>query len=449
MDFRAGYSSCKRYKSMLMTTASPSLVRNGIFNSIRFQGALLLIFGLFAPVAVLVVTADFLGFGPDLTRIFASDPIVHSLVAVTCAIIVLIVTLRQMETYPGVMIDRHIVPAMVLIYATILLIFLGLRLEYSRLILGCGFIGTLLARYAIAVLAGRTISQTYFLVPPGRARTLEWMSELPVQALKEPSLPLPKHTALIADLHFDHTPDWERFLAEAAISGTPVYHYKQVWEAVSGKVQIEHISENNFGALIPGLAYRKAKRIIDFCTSLLLLPLLSPILIGVALLIRLDSPGPALFLQRRMGYRGKFFNVIKFRTMTVAENGEDAAQSITASNDQRVTRLGRFLRRSRIDELPQILNIIAGDMSWIGPRPEAIGLSRHYETKLPFYRYRHIVRPGITGWAQVNQGHVTDLDQIDEKLQYDFYYIKNFSYWIDLLILFRTIKVMLTGFGAR
>ena len=103
----------------------------------------------------------------------------------------------------------------------------------------------------------------------------------------------------------------------------------------------------------------------------------------------------------------------------------------------------------RIDELPQIINIIRGEMSWIGPRPEALKLSTWYEGIIPFYRYRHVVRPGITGWAQVNQGHVTSLDDADVKLQYDFFYVKHFSLWLDILVLLRTVRVVLTGHGAK
>jgi lipopolysaccharide/colanic/teichoic acid biosynthesis glycosyltransferase len=114
-----------------------------------------------------------------------------------------------------------------------------------------------------------------------------------------------------------------------------------------------------------------------------------------------------------------------------------------------VTRLGRFLRISRLDELPQVINILRGEMSWIGPRPEALPLSHWYQDELPFYYYRHIVYPGITGWAQVNQGHVTEVDRVLEKLHYDFYYIKNFSAWLDILILLKTVRTMLTGFGAK
>jgi lipopolysaccharide/colanic/teichoic acid biosynthesis glycosyltransferase len=115
----------------------------------------------------------------------------------------------------------------------------------------------------------------------------------------------------------------------------------------------------------------------------------------------------------------------------------------------RVTRLGRFLRHNRIDELPQIINILRGEMSWIGPRPEALVLAQWYESELPFYAYRHIVRPGITGWAQVRQGHVTEVTSVNEKLQYDFYYIKNFSPWLDIVVVSLTVGTILTGFGSR
>jgi lipopolysaccharide/colanic/teichoic acid biosynthesis glycosyltransferase len=136
-------------------------------------------------------------------------------------------------------------------------------------------------------------------------------------------------------------------------------------------------------------------------------------------------------------------------THRLAVLNDPRAEAVTQDEDHRVTRIGKFLRRYRIDELPQIINILKGEMSWIGPRPEAVALSLWYEKELPFYRYRHIVRPGITGWAQVTQGHVANVDEVLWKLQYDFYYIKNFSFWVDVLIVARTIRTVLTGFGAR
>lgn len=135
---------------------------------------------------------------------------------------------------------------------------------------------------------------------------------------------------------------------------------------------------------------------------------------------------------------------------TVSSDTESARQdAMTQSDDARITRIGHFLRRSRIDELPQVFNVLRGQMSFIGPRPEAIALSKWYEEHLPFYLYRHIVRPGITGWAQVNQGHVADLDSVSQKLNYDFFYIKNFSSWLDALIVIKTLKTMITGFGSK
>jgi lipopolysaccharide/colanic/teichoic acid biosynthesis glycosyltransferase len=135
--------------------------------------------------------------------------------------------------------------------------------------------------------------------------------------------------------------------------------------------------------------------------------------------------------------------------MAHREPNGDIEEAITTDGDPRVTRVGARLRTARLDELPQIFNILMGQMSWIGPRPEAEALSSWYTGEIPFYRYRHVVRPGISGWAQVNQVHVASVDEVHAKLQYDFYYVKYFSAWLDILITFRTIRTMTTGFGSR
>ena len=121
----------------------------------------------------------------------------------------------------------------------------------------------------------------------------------------------------------------------------------------------------------------------------------------------------------------------------------------TAEGDKRITRVGQFLRQYRLDELPQIINILRGDMSWIGPRPEAISLAEWYEREIPFYVYRHIVRPGISGWAQVHQGNVAAVDAAKLKLEYDFYYIKHFSFWLDAIIAMKSLRAIVTCFGSR
>jgi lipopolysaccharide/colanic/teichoic acid biosynthesis glycosyltransferase len=202
--------------------------------------------------------------------------------------------------------------------------------------------------------------------------------------------------------------------------------------------------------LIPLSAYQRVKYTFDWVAAAVAIVVLLPVLLATALAVRLSSPGPVIFRQKRMGYRGQPFIVYKFRTMRAepSTDGErDAA--MTRTNDARITRVGRILRHTRLDELPQLVNILRGEMSWIGPRPEAEVLSKWYESEIPFYRYRHIVRPGITGWAQVCQGHAAGVDEVRSKLHYDFYYIKHFSPWIDLLIVARTIHTMLTGFGSK
>lgn len=158
-----------------------------------------------------------------------------------------------------------------------------------------------------------------------------------------------------------------------------------------------------------------------------------------------------IFRQKRVGHRGRLFHVFKFRTMRVAllPPSNPLSAAMTRKLDARVTRVGAILRRSRIDELPQVFNILRGEMSWIGPRPEAQVLSRYFEGEIPFYRYRHVVKPGISGWAQVTQGHVTDGGEMQQKQNYDFYHIKYFSPCLDLLILSKTVRTMLNGFGAR
>jgi lipopolysaccharide/colanic/teichoic acid biosynthesis glycosyltransferase len=253
------------------------------------------------------------------------------------------------------------------------------------------------------------------------------------------------YTGVIADLTLDLDPKWERFLALAALRGVPVYHIKQFNESMSGRVVVDHLRENTLGAVVPSLIYPQFKRAIDFLTALLCLPVVAMILGVCAILIKLDTPGPIFYCQRRAGFGGRPFTIFKLRTMAHNHGGEH----YTLEGDKRITRVGRFLRQYRLDELPQIINILRGDMSWIGPRPEAVSLAEWYEREVPFYIYRHIVRPGLSGWAQVHQGNVAAVDAARQKLEYDFYYIKHFSLWLDAVIVLKTVRAIVTGFGSR
>ena len=283
--------------------------------------------------------------------------------------------------------------------------------------------------------------------------------------LSSPAMYEPKNGILVADLRHGFSPKWERFIAEKTLHGISVFHSKLVQELLTGKVAIEHLSENTSGSLLPEMDYLRFRQAIDTMLTIVLLPFLLIISAVVALIILLTSGRPVIYSQDRVGYRGRIFTAYKFRTMVPAIDDGQPSKNIkvgsvesdlkkrdiamTSKDDKRVTRFGGFLRKYRIDEVPQVVNILKGEMGWIGPRPEAVALSQWYEQELPFYSYRHVVRPGITGWAQVNQGHVTGTDQVLEKLHYDFFYIKNLSAWLDLLIALKTIRVVLLGIGAK
>ncbi|MDB5680809.1 MAG: polyprenyl glycosylphosphotransferase, partial [Sphingomonas bacterium] len=364
-----------------------------------------------------------------------------------CSIVFLV---RNIALYPGIRGSFFSFPSVMVCFALTFSFFLLFRIDYSRALLLSGSAATLIWLYIVQLMVERGPALRVGIVPFGDVATLSNEPMLKLQWLTHPQLSN-DYDILVADFRADLSDEWEAFLADCALAGIPVLHVKQLHESLTGRVEIEHLSENSFGSLIPFIAYLRLRRAIDFVSALLAATILMPIFLVVALLIKLDSPGPVLFRQIRIGYRGEPFRVAKFRTMVTMRKDTDDARNdaITRDNDVRVTKLGRLLRRSRIDELPQILNILKGEMSWIGPRPEAEVLSRWYEAELPFYRYRHIVPPGITGWAQVNQGHVAELNQVMSKLHYDFYYIKNFSPWLDALIVVKTLQTVISGFGSR
>ena len=331
-------------------------------------------------------------------------------------------------------------------------VFFALRLDFSRQQFLISYVAVIAFFFLIGFIAVRLRRPAYGYVSGGKTDELTELSYMdwirfasPEEARRHPDLPI------VADLSSDAiTPEWERFIADAAIGGRRVFNAKQLRESLEGQVEIEHLSENSFGHLAPDSIYAPLKFYIDFIAALVALILLSPVLLLVAAAIRLESKGPALFRQERMGYRGKPFTIYKFRSMREdAPEADGLAMDMTLADDARITRVGRFIRKTRIDELPQLLNILLGHMSWIGPRPETLRLAAWYDSELAFYRYRHIVRPGITGWAQVKQGHVTSVADVRDKLQFDFYYVKNFSIWLDALICIHTVRVMLTGHGAK
>jgi lipopolysaccharide/colanic/teichoic acid biosynthesis glycosyltransferase len=415
------------------------------FMRVRVQLLGALVAGVLLPI-LLAPTGGIVGYA-------AAQTLQNSALASLAAILVGFYFHRRLAIFPGVNAGFYILPTFAATYSIAVLLLFFLRLDYSRFHLLASFLLTLSWFFAVTLVLRRYETYRMAIVPGGEADRVEALEGVEWVRLSRPDREVTDVHGLVADLRADVPDEWDRLIADTALKGIPVFHLKQVTESLTGRTEIEHLSENTLGSLNPNQAYLKIKQWADWLAALAALLLLSPLLAVVAIAIRLDSPGPAIFRQERMGYRGEVFRVCKFRTMRQAApsaDGEAARKAaMTRDNDDRITSLGRFLRRSRIDELPQLYNVLCGEMSWIGPRPEALVLSRWYEKELPFYRYRHIVRPGITGWAQINQGHVAEKDEVLEKLHYDFYYIKNFSPWLDLLIILKTIGTMLTGFGAR
>jgi sugar transferase (PEP-CTERM system associated) len=199
--------------------------------------------------------------------------------------------------------------------------------------------------------------------------------------------------------------------------------------------------------LAPSQAEQALRRAGDIVITLLLLLLTLPVMALAALAIRLDSPGPILYRQRRVGLNGRHFTLLKFRSMRT--DAETAGPTWAARRDARVTRVGRVIRRTRIDELPQLLCVLRGEMGFVGPRPERPHFVDQLAEIIPFYRDRSSVRPGLTGWAQVNFPYGASIDDARQKLSYDLYYIRHRSLFLDLMILFATVRVILFQEGAR
>ncbi|MEP4558921.1 sugar transferase [Cobetia amphilecti] len=350
---------------------------------------------------------------------------------------------------PGTRSFTYVIPTVAASYTLLIIIFGVMEIEVSRLQVGISFALAIIFGGAFYYVDSKLTTKRMAVVPFGKAPALcdDHSKSVYWYQLEAPTLAgMKRIDAVVADLRADLPGEWQRFLADCTIHRIPVYHATQAHEMITGKVLLDHLYANEFGSLTPREDYEVIKRGMDILAALILIPILAPVMLLTALAIRLDSPGKALFCQPRMGFHCRPFTVYKFRSMYTGMKGTGFTQE---GHDPRITRVGRFIRKCRLDELPQLFNVLKGDMSMIGPRPESMSLTEWYEKDVPFFNYRHVVRPGITGWAQVEQGYAAEVDGMIEKLEYDFYYIKNFSIWLDFLILIRTIKTIVIGYGSR
>ena len=239
-------------------------------------------------------------------------------------------------------------------------------------------------------------------------------------------------------------------LLDLRMQGVKIEESATWLERISGKIEVENLYPSwlVFGdGFRRSTVFRMMRRVISVVIAFFGLIFSLPLVPFVMLAIKLDSKGPVLYRQRRVGKGGKTFDVIKFRTMR--QDAEKSGPQWAGNNDPRVTRIGRFLRMSRLDEIPQLWCVLKGEMAFVGPRPERPEFVEWLSREIPYYRVRHMVRPGLTGWAQVKYKYGSTVEDAREKLQYDLFYIKNASIGLDLLIMFQTVKTVLLKRGAQ
>jgi sugar transferase (PEP-CTERM system associated) len=242
-----------------------------------------------------------------------------------------------------------------------------------------------------------------------------------------------------------------RELLNLRLTAIKVEDASSLLEKMSGKIEVENLHPSTLiysDGFRLGTGFLLVRRLVSFMVAAALLVACSPFLPLIALLVKLTSPGPVFFGQKRVGRNGELFTLYKFRSMR--QDAEANSGAVWAGkNDPRVTGVGKFLRKSRLDELPQLWNVLVGDMGFVGPRPERPEFVAWLNDKIPYYNLRHIIRPGLTGWAQVRYSYGASLAETQEKLQYDLYYIKHMSVSLDLLIIFETFKTVLLRRGAQ
>ncbi|HIF9339284.1 TPA: exopolysaccharide biosynthesis polyprenyl glycosylphosphotransferase [Photobacterium damselae] len=392
---------------------------------------------------VALLTYFFVGFGYKSMP----DTVVNTLWLSVACYFVIAAVLPKITSYLLVERKYYILPVVVTVFILTMALVFMTRIDYSRSALINASIISFVWFYVTALIRQDSQCLTLSALPNFDASELKHNAKVHLNELSQPYNIANVKGSLVVDLHKNLTPESEKFIADCSLANISVFHADSIKEMLEGKVQTHHLSENAIGTLLPNPLYMAFKRIWESLIIILSFPVTLPIMAITALLIKLENPGPAMFIQERVGQGGKVFRIYKFRSMTA--KAADAEDKFATQEQARVTKVGKVIRKVRIDELPQFFNVLKGDMSLIGPRPEQDSFVKQFEQEIPFYGYRHMVKPGITGWAQVVQGYTDDTESTTEKLAYDLYYIKNLSFWLDVNIVFKTIRTMLTGFGAK
>jgi lipopolysaccharide/colanic/teichoic acid biosynthesis glycosyltransferase len=263
-----------------------------------------------------------------------------------------------------------------------------------------------------------------------------------------PDLP-DRNVTMAVDLKVVLSERVAQFISSCDVAGYNIQPFTSTYEEHTGRVPLVHLAEGweISAPLLEVAPWLPGKRAVETITTVITAPFWMVLAGLVGIYVKLSTRGPALFRQERVGFGGEPFIMYKFRTM--AEDAESKGPSFASEKDERLIRGGRLLRKSRLDEIPQLWNVMKGEMSLVGPRAEQVPFADDFTRQIPFYAHRHLVRPGLTGWAQVNYGYADDQADTVEKLTYDLYYIKHMSPVMDLRVLWKSVWTVMTGFGAR
>jgi UDP-GalNAc:undecaprenyl-phosphate GalNAc-1-phosphate transferase len=323
--------------------------------------------------------------------------------------------------------------------------------EYLPVFHGVFYAGTLMAMAVWIRIIKKVQYLRLAMIPAGMTSelaevdhpqlSLSWIGKLETDHLQD------RMDGIVIDTREPLSADWVRFVGQCRLKGLRAYQAEELFEAITGRISLAHLSQGIVDGFSRNITYLPAKRLLDILGAIVTLPITLPLMLLTALAIRVESPGPVLFVQNRIGQGGEPFEMLKFRSMYT--DAERHGPRFAVPGDSRITRVGTFIRRFRLDELPQLWNVFKGEMSLIGPRPEQPSFVEEFNEAIPYYAYRHIVKPGLTGWAQVSQGYAADEESTRDKLEYDLYYIKHQSFWLDLIIVLKTLRTIATGFGAR
>jgi len=413
-----------------------------------------------ASLALAMVASSLIVFGTVLPwNAFTPDPVYPMLFFMGVSMVATSVLTEQMSG-PGV--PRPTYGRMVAIWAGTLLFTAGLFFVFRNAYFSRSFVPLAATLWILPATAHRIVRrrrpwmEKFGVITQEKqlADDLHLSDHADVLWVLEPDGESPgelpsRDLTLAVDLRSVLSESMAQYLSSCDVAGYSIRPFSSVYEEHAGRVPLVHLTEGweISAPLLEVARWLPGKRFFDSLLTLLTAPLWVPIGALVAVYVKIADPGLALFRQERVGLGGRIFTMLKFRTMDL-DAERDGARFAT-ERDPRLIRGGSFLRKTRLDEIPQLWNVLKGDMSLVGPRAEQVPFVSEFRRQIPFYDHRHMVRPGITGWAQVNYGYADDEADTIEKLTYDLYYIKHMSPVMDLRIFWKSIWTVLTGAGAR